>query len=480
MKKECDLLEFIPDKIICGENQKEYPLNIGPEEDYIMLSYLTDLTNNAKREYSLTIPRKISLSEGTFEVIGLLQAEMGKTNNGCLVFANREYQLINKVMRLFDKELELTNNAWRWYIKVNINEPEDKNYKNEIETKVINRWLNKTQIDFNMKHPKTVTYIKNTKNKRLGFYDYGTLIIEHKNNLLSQIIKRFVKIMSFRILDLEKEEIRGFMRGILAGESTVEVNKVDKKYRVHISVTKEDEKDLYWNCLKKLDIGSKKYGGDKLVISKRENNVQLLKQRLMTLSFKKYNKFLNMMKLYPGIKEETGYFSGNEIPWNKIPSPKINQILNLYNSGTIRTNDIAEEVGVSLIKVCRVLKENNLGKRIIKIPESKRKEIAQFSKENLKLTYKQIAKYFKISESVVVRACKKYGVNKGNKSKCKIPEEKIKRIIEIYKENPTVKYSEIMKEVGISDSVIKRVRKENNLQHLGYKHLIGCNNKNLN
>lgn len=71
----------------------------------------------------------------------------------------------------------------------------------------------------------------------------------------------------------------------------------------------------------------------------------------------------------------------------------------------------------------------------------------------------------------------KYKIKRGNKSLCKIPEEKIQRIIQIYKENPIVKISDICKEVGVSDSVIKRVRKENNLGHLGYMHLIGNNNR---
>lgn len=412
MKKEIDLLEFIPNKVICGKNQKEYALNIKAENDYILLSYSTNMANHigpcAKRGYSLMTPRKISLNEETFEVIGLLQAEMGKTNNGCIVFANNEHKIVNKIIRWFEKEIEIIHDDWRWYIKININEPEDKHYKNEIETKVINHWLNRTKIDFEMRHPKTVTYIKDTKNKRLKYHDYGTLMIEHKNNLLSQIIKKFIEIMSFRMPSLEKEAIKRFMRGILAGESNVEAYKPDKRYRVYISASKEYEKDLYWKCLTKLDIGSKKYKGDKLIISKRENNIKLLKQRLMTLNHKKYSKFLNMMKLYPDIDKETGYFIGSKVVWNKIPQEKINQILDLYSSGVTRTIEIAEKVGVSQIKVCRVLKENNLGKRLVKTPEEKRKEIAEFAKQNPNLKQYEIAKRFNVHPRVVGRSVLKY------------------------------------------------------------------------
>ena len=69
---------------------------------------------------------------------------------------------------------------------------------------------------------------------------------------------------------------------------------------------------------------------------------------------------------------------------------------------------IAELVDVSTIKVQRVRKEHNLGKRQPKILESKRKEIAEFAKENRNLTQKQIAEKFNVHESVVRRACKKY------------------------------------------------------------------------
>jgi uncharacterized protein YerC len=285
--------------------------------------------------------------------------------------------------------------------------------------------------------------------------------------------------MSYKIPNLENEEIRGFLKGILAGESCVELYKYKKIYRVDISAVKKEERALYQECLTVLGIHSKLYGDKQIMISKRENNIKLLRQKLMCLSPKKYNKFLNMIRLYPKISEETGYFNIKRKPHNKIPQEKIDKILELhYQNPSCPCWKIAEKVGVSTIKVARVRKENNLGKRLIITPESKRKEIAQFAKENLKLTQEQIAKYFKVHLSVVGRVCNKYMIKRGNTSKCRIPEEKIKRIIEIYKQNPMVRFSEIRKEIGISDSVIKRVRRENNLNHLGYKHLIGCNNPN--
>jgi len=433
---------------------------------------------DAKREYFLTIPRHINWDQETFEVLGLLQAEMGKTDNGCVTFANSDSRIINRAMKWFEKELELNYNRWKWYIKVNINEPEE-DYKKEIERKVINYWLGKTKISPEARYPKIVSYIKNTKNKKLKNYDYGTLILDCKSNLLSQIVKRYVKLMSDRVPDLGKEEIKWFMGGIIAGEGCVELYKSDKTYRVNISAVRDEERKLYQRCLAILGIDSKLYGDKQIMISKRENNFQLLKQKLMCLNSKKYNKFLNMMKQYPEISEETGYFAGKKKPHNKLSEEKVNEVLRLYcKDSNLPCWKIAELVGVSKISVNRILRKNNLGKRLIQTSELKREEIAEFAKNNLKWSQKQIAKHFEASESVVGRVCKRFGAERGNKARCKIPEEKEKKIIEIYKKDPKIKFSEIREKVRVSDSVIKRVRRNNNLSHLGFKHLVGCNNPN--
>ncbi len=412
MKKEgkISILNFISKQVSCVKNNILYPLKIKNNyEDYLSLYYFTNGNNGSKRENSLIIPKYINRNKETFEVLGLLQAEMGKTNNGAVVFCNHEYRLIKKVMKWFEKEFELLQDEWRWSIKVNINEPKNVNYKKEIENKVINHWLSKTKIKENMRYPKTVTYIKNTKNKRLKKCDYGSLIIEHKSNLFSQIIKNFVKLMSYNMLNFENDYIKSFMKSIIAGEGTVENYKPDKRYRIFISVSKKEEKELYYQLLKRLDIKSIKYKGDKLIISKRENLVKLLKQRLMCLSPKKYNKFLVMMQQYPGITEETGYFSKNMVPWNKCPQEIIDKIIKIYYQNTsVPAWKIAEQVGINVIKVNRVLKEKNLGKRLIKTSENIRKDIAMFAKENSHLRQYKIAKEFNVHDSIVRRAIKKY------------------------------------------------------------------------
>lgn len=308
MKEKIAMSTFIPNQVISGKYQNSYTVYIKSDEDSLSLSYIAYL-NRGKREYSFSMPKFIAKDNETFEVLGLLQAEMGKKDIGCLSFSNCEYKLINKVVRWFDKEFVLQPSAWSWRITVNINEPEDVNYKKEIETKVINHWLSKTKVDEVGKNPKTVIYIKNTKNKRLKFSDYGTLQIAYKSNLFSQIIKRFVSIIFQNIPHLEDDCIRSFIKGVIAGEGCVVYHKESKHYNVRISACKKEERDIYQACLNKLGIEIKQYEDYKeMVISKRENLVKLLEQRLMTLSPSKYSKFFSMMQQYKDIKEETQYF----------------------------------------------------------------------------------------------------------------------------------------------------------------------------
>lgn len=417
MENSLDLSEFIPTKIVSGKNNLKYHPNVKIGEQYINLSYIINGYNNSKREYSTTIPRFISNSERTFEVLGLLQAEMGKTQNGNLSFANNEPKIINYILNWFEKELELNKETWRWSIKLNINDPLDKSYKKEIESKIIKFWTKKAKIDLEKAYPKKVTYIKNTKNTTLNFYDHGTLVLEYKNNIFSQIIKNFVKKTTYEdIINQRLNSIKGFIRGILAGESTVELCKHNKKYRIHLSTSKKEEKEIYYQCLKKLGIDSIKYKEDKLVVSKRKNLIHLLNQRLMTIHPKKYNKFLNMMEQYPNIKKETKYFKpkGKNV-WNKYSQEKINEIIRYKKvNPDYSCRKIAKLAKVSPIKVSRVLKKHNLGKRTNKTPEKLRKEIADFAVKNPKIKQYGLTEKFEVSKNVVNRAIRKYSEEMKN------------------------------------------------------------------
>lgn len=412
--RKIDFLEFIPQKVICGKGGEQHPLSVNSDDCYIMLSYVTNMTNNAKREFSLTIPKYITRNQETFEVLGLLQAEMGKTENRCLVFANSEHKIINKVIKWFEKELEINPNNWKWYIKLNIKKPENKTYRREIETKIVNYWLRRVKIDPEKRYPTTITYRKESKRRKLK--NHGTLIIEYKSNLFSQIIKRYVHLMSKKIPSLGKEEIRWFMKGIIAGESNIEIYKPAKIYRVYLSAIKKEELDLYQKCLNILEIDTKQYQNDKLIISKRKNNIELLKQKLVCLSPKKYDKFLKLMKLYPKISEETGYFSGKKEPHNKISQEITNKIVELHHKNPDAPAwKIAEKVGVSAIKVARVRKEHSLGERRDKTSKEMIEKIIKLHQENPSAYAYEIANKLGLHKSRIERVRRKYGLVRTKK-----------------------------------------------------------------
>ena len=312
MVDKIDLLKYVSKRVKSQRADKEFSLENNSDEKDIMLSYCVPVWNskdNGKKEYALTIPRFINKNKETFEVIGLLQAEMGKTGNGMINFCNCEHKIINKVIKWFDKELEFSPENWKWYIKLNLKEPKDENVKKPLEERLISYWLDKTKIDLKNKYPKAVIYVKETNNKDLKRGNYGTLTIERKKNLFSQIIKNFVKQITNNMPFFEEGMVRAYLSGIIAGEGCVENAKKIKSYRVHISSTNKKERDIYQKCLEKLGIVSRQYkDSDSIIISKRKNNVLLLKQKLMCLSPAKYNKFLEMMRLYPNISNETGYF----------------------------------------------------------------------------------------------------------------------------------------------------------------------------
>ncbi|MFH1650017.1 MAG: hypothetical protein ABIA93_05695 [Candidatus Woesearchaeota archaeon] len=364
MDKNLDLLTYLPRIISTPSSSRRFPLVVRAGEEYLNLSYSYSLSYNRRREMAIVIPRFVSSGLETFQVAGLLQAEMGKTNNGCLVFANSEYQLVNHVLNWFQKELHISPSRWHWYIRVNVEEPTDLTYKERIEEKVLWHWISKTSLISKKKYPRTVTYRKNAGHKTLYASDYGTMMIEIKNNLLSHVMKQFVAIIRDGILGQHEDHVRYFMRGILAGESNVELNKKIMKYRVFLCAPNICERRLYRVCFRKLGVASTLYKKfPSLIISRKENLIKLLQQKLMCLSPQKYNKFLNMMKHYRDIRDY-GYFTGAKVPHNKIPDSTVQKIIQLgLRHPDWLARHIAKQVGVSSIKVQRVLKENNLGVR---------------------------------------------------------------------------------------------------------------------
>ena len=405
-----DLKEFIPSEVTTVKTKNKYPTTIKDKGDYYKITYITHHHNNSQRKRRLIIQKAINRNKYTFEVLGLLQAEMGKTNNGSINFTNTDLKIMKKVLAWFKTELDIPPHHWHWYIKVNLQKPKNMCLKEKIEDEVINFWLTKTSIDKYKANPKKIVYTKETKNKKLK--NKGSLIIEHKNNILSQIIKIMVKRLSYSILKNKEEEIIYFMKGIIAGESCIEDNTYDFKRRVHINATIKEELQLYEDCLKQLGIESKQYQDDKVIISKRKNLVRLLKLRLMTGQKSKYAKFLNMMKRYPNISEETGYFKPKGInSWHRTPQEKIDAIIKLSKEGS-NSREVAEKLDLHILKVQRVRKENNLGVRRSKTTKKMQQKIITLHNRLPFMHSYQIANRFNIHVGRVERLRRKNNLRK--------------------------------------------------------------------
>ncbi len=307
-------------------------------------------------------------------------------------------------------ELEIECEDWRWYIKLNINEPNDLAYKTQIENKVIDYWLNKVGINPRMKYPKTVSYVKNSKNKRSKYYDYGTLVIEYKNNLLSQVIKRFVKCVSYTPLNFDNEEIRRFMRGITAGEGCVEISIPCKKFRVRISAKSDEERRLYQQCLARLGVESADYKkNEDIVISKKRNLLQLLQQKLLSLSPQKYNKFLRIFQLYGSFPEYETWKQQQNKPHNKISQEVIDRILELHHQDpSAPAWKIAKQTGISAINVQRVRREHKLCTPKSKMTKEEASRILEFYRSNPSLTQAKLAEETGLAEHKIRRVLAKY------------------------------------------------------------------------
>lgn len=407
--------------IVSGKYGHEYPALVEERDSYLLIRYTSLGWNNSHREHSVIIPRFIKRNKKMFEALGLLQAEMGKTQNGCIVFANSEHKLVNKVLLWFEKEWEIPTSIWKWYLRINLVEPEDSDFKQKLTSELKEYWIQHANIDPLKHYPTILSFVKETENKTPK--NYGTIMIEYKMNLLSQIVKKFVKDMSYAMPTCEKEEIQAFMRGIIAGEGCVEIHKEDMRYRVFITAVNSHEKQIYSDCLTKLGIESHNYPGKDLVISRRENNLQLLEQQLMTLSPSKYNKFLSMMKLYGNIRNDTRYFQpkGVNRPANKTSQEKIDAVLTMSKEGK-GSKEIAEQLGLGILVVQRLRRKYHLGRSFtMSSPEMVEKIRALCERHPFFHVY-EVAAILRVHASRVQRIRKKYGLKIVKAGPKKVPQ----------------------------------------------------------
>lgn len=455
--KVIKLIEHLPEHIMVGESEKKMPIKIIEHPSTFVISYKVPIHNHKGhvgfKEHKLSIPKEIPATFENFQVFGLLQAEMGKTNNGCLTYANKEHQLINPIFKFFKREFDVLPSGWKWYLRF-------KNYSSkEQEEKAISWWIEKSPVTLSHSYPKIITISTQKSKKELAFCDHGALTIDLKHNFFSQIIKQLIRNITATITTYESELIRAYMRGIIAGEGCININKENRTFRVIVSALDPSEKRIFQDCFTKLELNSIEHKYEKLIISKKQNLFKLLDQKLMCLSPKKYNKFLQIKDFYASFDELADWKEKQKVPHNKISEEIIKKIIDIKKSNpNFSSAKVAESVGVSKIKVCRVWKENNLGKRVEKLSEEKRKEIVDYFNEHHNLTTYQVAKEFKVSQSAVIRACKKYEF--CTKRKRRICTTKQDKIIELLELVPHITNNQISDQTGVSTTAIQNLRNE--------------------
>ena len=161
-----------------------------------------------------------------FEVVGLLQAEMSKTQDRKITFANSEPVIINLVMDWFNKALNINFSDWRWYVKLN-QKPLNEDLKSQIDSELEEYWITESKISYEKMNKTVVSYIRQTTNNIAA--NNGTLIIEYNSKIITTIIQNMLNVMQEKITNCTEEQIIYFMRGIIAGEGCIEINEKYKK-----------------------------------------------------------------------------------------------------------------------------------------------------------------------------------------------------------------------------------------------------------
>ncbi|MEK6968264.1 MAG: hypothetical protein AABX51_06540 [Nanoarchaeota archaeon] len=305
--EKIDLLQFVPSEMRSGRLGNTYPLKCLADEEFLSFNYIVSssnqvLENCGERLFAVYLPRFINRDQRTFEVLGLLQAEMNKHSVSTLVFANCEPNIINLVMDWFKEELRIDYPEWNWYIRLNYIKPENPEFRDELEENLIEFWLRNSSVLFDLKYTVSVSYLKATKNEIAA--NDGTLMIEFSSTIVAQFMQNILTKFQSYLLTCDSEEIGWYMRGILAGESCIELNRKIKKFAVRISASKLEERQLFQICLKKLDIELKLYENyTETVISRKANLIRVRDLNLLSLNPTKYAKFLEMMSCYQNSRQ---------------------------------------------------------------------------------------------------------------------------------------------------------------------------------
>lgn len=259
---EYDLAEFIPAAIKSNKRKDgtftEYPAQLEPCGDKYSVTYAVPVRNQTgdtgkTRKIIHFLPRRIKIDVFCLEAIGLLQGEMSKTHRGPLTICNSEPGIVRHMLRWFEDYIDFPSTEWRWYIRTNL-PPFDDELNYVLTQELIEHWVKECDIDYDERHPKTLTFTPSSKN--LVATNDGTLTLETRGNAFVQTVQKIVSEMTSRILDCSDEGITAYMRGIIAAESCINFRLSSGHRRIFLSASNQEERSIFQRCLTKLDIES--------------------------------------------------------------------------------------------------------------------------------------------------------------------------------------------------------------------------------
>lgn len=227
----------------------------------------------------VTINRFIELDELFFEGLGLWQAEGGKSRG--IYFGNTSIEILKRFIEFVENKLEV----FREEFKVHLIIPTE----SESEVIIKKEWSDTLQIS-----PYRFTKISVKANTNLEYahlYFNSEILVELFRLLYEKLKSIIVQSTDFA---------SAFMRGIIAGESQVELKPWGTMNYISISSKDLKEVDFYKQCLIYLGIKSGTYDntGMKFPIYGKDNFEKIRDFRLIDLHPKKKSKFEIGMRNY--------------------------------------------------------------------------------------------------------------------------------------------------------------------------------------
>jgi len=252
--------------------------------------------NNGIRFNYLITNRYIILDKLTLKALGLLQAEMTKSNGllSSIIFVNSQPELINIIMKFFEKYYHIKKINWAWNISFNYklkNEEvrKETNLREKLATKF---WEKSCKLHNNKKLINFIYYTGNKKYTRMSpnTKKYGSVRILYSNLLLNRLILNILN--SIKKVIQNNNLIVFYLQGLFAGEGDIKLTSSGSIDSVRLGCTNLKEKKYYIKLLKRLQIKSK-LEENYICVNNRKNFIKMYKLGLLKLHQQRYKKFLN-------------------------------------------------------------------------------------------------------------------------------------------------------------------------------------------